>query len=96
MNDWPPELCTRLVALWMQRDPVLGPGAIGRALGVSRCAVIGKVSRLKLPRRASSSRRKATPEGANVPPAPERLAAGLLPLETFHPLAMYRRAAWPV
>lgn len=47
--QWAPELEQQLRELWA--DPNLSAAVIGRKLGVTRCAVIGKARRLDLARR---------------------------------------------
>ncbi len=49
--DWPTELESRLRHLW--DDKALSTAAIGRRLGVSKNAVVGKAKRLGLPNRPS-------------------------------------------
>lgn len=59
--DWTPERTAALIALWHED---LSTSEIGRRLGVTKNAVIGKVHRLGLPQRRPSP--KAKPEPVNV------------------------------
>jgi GcrA cell cycle regulator len=50
-NDWTPERIAALIALWNED---LSTSEIGRRLGITKNAVIGKVHRLGLPKRRLS------------------------------------------
>lgn len=54
MSDWSDVLIQRLRVLW---DEGLSTAEIGRRLGVTKCAVVGKAHRLDLPARPSPIRR---------------------------------------
>jgi GcrA cell cycle regulator len=73
--EWAEETIVRLRALW---DEGLSTAEIGRRLGVSKNAVVGKAHRLDLPARPSPIRR----DGSGAAPrrsAPRRLAGPTLP-----------------
>ena len=73
--EWAEETIIRLRALW---DEGLSTAEIGRRLGVSKNAVVGKAHRLDLPARPSPIRR----DGSGSTPrrsAPRRLAGPTLP-----------------
>lgn len=59
--EWTPERTAALIALWSEE---LSTSEIGKRLGITKNAVIGKVHRLGLPKRRQSP--KAEPENANV------------------------------
>jgi len=68
--DWTQEAIDRLRALWAEG---LSTAEIGRRMGVSKNAVVGKAHRLNLPPRPSPIRREATPR--TTTPRPARTAA---------------------
>lgn len=73
--EWAEETIVRLRALW---DEGLSTAEIGRRLGVSKNAVVGKAHRLDLPARPSPIRR----DGTGATPrrtAPKRIAGPTLP-----------------
>ncbi|HET7884396.1 MAG TPA: GcrA family cell cycle regulator [Acetobacteraceae bacterium] len=74
--EWAEETIVRLRALW---DEGLSTAEIGRRLGVSKNAVVGKAHRLDLPARPSPIRRDGS--GASKPrrSAPRRVAGPTLP-----------------
>jgi GcrA cell cycle regulator len=75
--EWAVETIVRLRTLW---DEGLSTAEIGRRLGVSKNAVVGKAHRLDLPARPSPIRRDGS--GPAVPrrsPAPRRIAGPTLP-----------------
>jgi GcrA cell cycle regulator len=74
--EWTEELIARLRALW---DEGHSTAEIGRMLGVSKNAVVGKAHRLNLPARPSPIRRDANSEA----PRTRRIARG----PTLPPLA---------
>jgi GcrA cell cycle regulator len=57
-NDWTPERTAALIALWSED---LSTAEIGRRLGITKNAVIGKVHRLGLPHRRPSPKAKPEP-----------------------------------
>ncbi len=59
--DWTPDRVKTLMALWAEGIPTL---EIGRRLGVTKNAVVGKVHRLGLPKRQSPI--NATPRAPRV------------------------------
>ena len=73
--EWAEETITRLRALW---DEGLSTAEIGRRLGVSKNAVVGKAHRLDLPARPSPIRRDGS-GGTPRPRAPRRVAGPTLP-----------------
>ncbi len=74
--EWAEETIVRLRALW---DEGLSTAEIGRRLGVSKNAVVGKAHRLDLPARPSPIRRDGS--GARTPrrSTPRRVAGPTLP-----------------
>lgn len=56
--DWTPERTAALIALWHDE---LSTSEIGRRLGVTKNAVIGKVHRLGLPQRRPSPKVRSEP-----------------------------------
>lgn len=71
--EWTSETIVRLRGLWSEGHST---AEIGRRLGVSKNAVVGKAHRLDLPARPSPIRR----DGPAAPrPAPRRLAGPTLP-----------------
>jgi GcrA cell cycle regulator len=81
--EWNNEVIARLRALW---DEGLSTADIGRRLGVTKNAVVGKAHRLDLPARPSPIRRGGA--GAPRPRAPRRISGPTLP-----PLACTRGPA---
>ncbi len=80
---WPADRIARLTELW----PIMTASQIGRAMGLTRMAVLGKVYRLKLPQKKSD--RLLIPKRGGRPPAPKyvpapRISAPLV-LETVLP-----------
>lgn len=78
--EWNDEVIVRLRTLW---DEGLSTAEIGRRLGVTKNAVVGKAHRLDLPARPSPIRRDGT--GTRRPRAPRRISGPTLP-----PLACVR------
>jgi GcrA cell cycle regulator len=74
--EWAEETILRLRALW---DEGLSTAEIGRRLGVSKNAVVGKAHRLDLPARPSPIRRDGSGGGAPRRSAPRRVAGPTLP-----------------
>jgi GcrA cell cycle regulator len=74
--EWAEETIMRLRALW---DEGLSTAEIGRRLGVSKNAVVGKAHRLDLPARPSPIRRDGNSSGAPRRSAPRRVAGPTLP-----------------
>jgi len=72
--EWTEEAIGRLRTLWAEGHST---AEIGRRLGVSKNAVVGKAHRLDLPARPSPIRRDGT--GAPRRPAPRRIAGPTLP-----------------
>ncbi len=77
--EWAEETIVRLRTLW---DEGLSTAEIGRRLGVSKNAVVGKAHRLDLPARPSPIRRDGS--GSGAPAAPRR---GGWPGPTLPPLS---------
>ena len=67
--DWTAEAIERLKALWAEGHST---AEIGRRMGISKNAVVGKAHRLNLPARPSPIRRDAVPRPAPVPRATVR------------------------
>ena len=65
--DWGPDAIETLRALWAEG---LSTAEIGRRMGVSKNAVVGKAHRLNLPARPSPIRRDATPAARQPTPRP--------------------------
>lgn len=72
--DWTAEAIERLRALWAEG---LSTAEIGRRMGISKNAVVGKAHRLNLAARPSPIRRDAAPRPAPVPRAPRPVPAPL-------------------
>ncbi|RAI60851.1 GcrA family cell cycle regulator [Roseicella frigidaeris] len=86
--DWTAEAIDQLRSLWAEGHST---AEIGRRMGISKNAVVGKAHRLNLPARPSPIRREA--EGSAAPrPAPVRRAAVPPPPREPAPL---RRLAQP-
>src|SRR5579872_4291029 len=79
--EWAEETIIRLRALW---DEGLSTAEIGRRLGVTKNAVVGKSHRLDLPARPSPIRREGDDSCTRMPHAPRPPRA---PLVTLAPLA---------
>ncbi len=77
--EWTPEVVLSLRQLW---DEGHSAAEIGRRLGVSKNAVVGKAHRLDLPSRPSPIRREAgsTPRAPRRPPVPR--LADIVPMAT--------------
>jgi GcrA cell cycle regulator len=73
--EWSDETILRLRALW---DEGHSTAEIGRRLGISKNAVVGKAHRLDLPARPSPIRRDG-PQGAPRRPSPRRASGPTLP-----------------
>jgi GcrA cell cycle regulator len=74
--EWAEETIGRLRTLW---DEGLSTAEIGRRLGVSKNAVVGKAHRLDLPARPSPIRRDGSGTSAPRRSAPRRIAGPTLP-----------------
>ena len=81
--DWNDDIISRLRTLWSEG---LSTAEIGRQLGVTKNAVVGKAHRLDLPSRPSPIRRGGPGAGGRTP-QPRRVAGPTLP-----PLACTRTA----
>lgn len=83
--EWNDEIIVQLRALW---DEGLSTAEIGRRLGITKNAVVGKAHRLALPARPSPIRRDASAGGApRRAPAPRRISGPTLPpLEVVAPV----------
>jgi GcrA cell cycle regulator len=83
--EWAEETIIRLRALW---DEGHSTAEIGRRLGVSKNAVVGKAHRLDLPARPSPIRRDGSGGGVSRRSAPRRVAGPTLPpLSSAGPLS---------
>lgn len=81
MTDWTEELHVRLRALWNEG---LSTAEIGRRIGASKNAVVGKAHRLHLPTRPSPIRRHGRPPPP--PRAPRAVGPTLPPFATPAPV----------
>ncbi len=82
--DWNDENIARLRQFWADG---LSTAEIGRRMGVSKNAVVGKAHRLDLPARPSPIRRDGAPAPARQP-APRRLVGPTLPSLASAPAAV--------
>ncbi len=73
--EWNEESIMRLRALWAEGHST---AEIGRRMGVSKNAVVGKAHRLNLPARPSPIRRDGA-SGTPRPPTPRRIVGPTLP-----------------
>lgn len=81
--DWTAEAIERLKALWAEGHST---AEIGRRMGISKNAVVGKAHRLNLPARPSPIRRDAEPRPAPAPRAPRPIpAARVVPPQVLRP-----------
>jgi GcrA cell cycle regulator len=87
--DWTTEAIERLKALWAEGHST---AEIGRRMGISKNAVVGKAHRLNLSARPSPIRRDATPRPAPVPRAPRPAPA---PMQRLMQPPVMRPAAPP-
>ncbi len=87
--DWTTEAIERLKALWAEGHST---AEIGRRMGISKNAVVGKAHRLNLSARPSPIRRDATPRPAPVPRAPRPVPA---PMQRLVQPQVMRPAAPP-
>lgn len=69
--DWSPEAIERLRALWAEGHST---AEIGRRMGITKNAVVGKAHRLNLSARPSPIRREAEGEARSVVPRAPRVA----------------------
>ncbi len=74
--EWSEETILRLRALWAEG---LSTAEIGRRMGISKNAVVGKAHRLGLPARPSPIRREGVRSGAARAPLPKRPTGPTLP-----------------
>jgi GcrA cell cycle regulator len=74
--EWNDETIVRLRSLWTEG---LSTAEIGRRMGVSKNAVVGKAHRLGLPARPSPIRRDSSGAAAARPVAPRRIVGPTLP-----------------
>lgn len=74
--DWTEDTIIRLRGLWAEGHST---AEIGRRLGVTKNAVVGKAHRLDLPARPSPIRRDGAPGAQPRRPAPRRVAGPTLP-----------------
>lgn len=74
--EWNEETIARLRALWSEG---LSTAEIGRRMGVSKNAVVGKAHRLSLPPRPSPIRRDGSVGAAPRQPQPRRVTGPTLP-----------------
>jgi GcrA cell cycle regulator len=81
--DWTAEAIDQLRGLWAEGHST---AEIGRRMGVSKNAVVGKAHRLNLPARPSPIRRETEGEAAARPATPPRKPAAPPPLREPAPL----------
>ena len=81
--DWTAEAIERLRALWAEGHST---AEIGRRMGVSKNAVVGKAHRLNLPARPSPIRREAVAERATSARLPRPV--GVAPRATLQPASV--------
>jgi GcrA cell cycle regulator len=74
--EWSDETIAKLRVLWTEG---LSTAEIGRRMGISKNAVVGKAHRLLLTSRPSPIRREADGSRAQRPPAPRRVTGPTLP-----------------
>jgi GcrA cell cycle regulator len=82
--DWTAEAIERLRALWAEGHST---AEIGRRMGVSKNAVVGKAHRLNLSARPSRIRREAVAERATAPAPRLPRPIGVAPRSTLAPSA---------
>ena len=78
--DWTAEAIDRLRALWADGHST---AEIGRRMGISKNAVVGKAHRLNLPARPSPIRRETAGDAPRQAPARPVRAAGPMPRSTL-------------
>jgi GcrA cell cycle regulator len=78
--DWTAEAIERLRALWAEGHST---AEIGRRMGISKNAVVGKAHRLNLSARPSPIRREAVGAAPRQAPARPARAAGTIPRSTL-------------
>jgi GcrA cell cycle regulator len=88
--EWAEETIVRLRALW---DEGLSTAEIGRRLGVTKNAVVGKAHRLDLPARPSPIRRDGPSSGQPRRSVPRAVGPTLPPLSSAQPFAPLAHAA---
>ncbi|MGB0747970.1 MAG: GcrA family cell cycle regulator [Magnetospiraceae bacterium] len=90
--DWTEERIETLKELWTDGLPA---GEIGRRLGVTKNAVVGKVHRLGLPKRPSPIKGAASAGSSTPAPAPKKKPA---PVKTLIDLAALKpgMCCWPI
>lgn len=74
--EWNDEVISRLRMLWSEGHST---AEIGRRIGMSKNAVVGKAHRLNLPPRPSPIRREGMPGVSPRPPQPKRVTGPTLP-----------------
>ena len=74
--EWNEETIARLRALWADG---FSTAEIGRRMGISKNAVVGKAHRLNLPPRPSPIRREGVVSTPRAAPAPRRVIGSTLP-----------------
>jgi GcrA cell cycle regulator len=82
--EWNDETIARLRVLWAEG---LSTAEIGRRMGISKNAVVGKAHRLNLPARPSPIRRDAGQAGTPRVAAPRRVVGPTLPPLSVPPVA---------
>jgi len=90
--EWSEETIVHLRALWADGHST---AEIGRRLGVSKNAVVGKAHRLDLPARPSPIRRDGPGAGQSRPFVPRSVGPTLPPLSSAQPLTALHHAVVP-
>ena len=91
--DWTAEAIERLRALWAEGHST---AEIGRRMGISKNAVVGKAHRLNLPARPSPIRREAVGAEPRQQVARPVRPAGVAPRTTLPPSPVVAASATPV
>ena len=92
-TDWTADLIARLRVLWAEGHAT---AEIGRRMGLSKNAVIGKVHRLVLPPRPSPIRGKGTGRKPRTRTPPRVSGPSLPPLQTLGPAPVPAPVPTPV
>ena len=94
MTAWTPERVATVTRLWNEG---LTTAEIGRTIGMSKNAVVGKVHRLQLPSRPSPIRQgKSASEKVQRERAPVAVVAQMKAPQTLHPAIGSAACKWPI
>ncbi len=97
--DWNTELIAQLQALWAAGHST---AEIGRRMGISKNAVVGKAHRLELPPRPSPIRKSdpaappRTPRAPPPPPPARAASPAIRPLPMPHSSTRTMPCCWPI